>query len=667
MHTPRFHHILLITALLGAALAALPSSTVAQTPTLTVLHDFNRLDGSNPTNGLLLASDGNFYGTTPFGGPGFNNDADFGTVFRITSAGEFTNLVNFTSNNGSHPYAPLIEGSNGNLYGTTAGGGPLGPTRNGTVFKMTKAGVLTTLLEFPYEPATDTFPDGVSPQAALVQGTDGNYYGTTAGGGTPNIQNTGGHGTIFEMSPAGALLQSVTVHQSNGEPGDLRAPLIQATNGNFYGTSYEGGGDTNAGSIFEFTPAGVVTTLHSFDGGAGGQGNRPYDGLLQGSDGNFYGTTEYGGTAELGTVFKITPSGDYTVLVNFTDANGQQPFASLIQATDGNFYGTASLGGTGSVGTIFRITPAGDFTTIYNFPNTEALGAFPRAALVQGSDGNLYGTTMGGGANNYGTVFRLNLVPQPTLLNISTRVDVQVGDSVLIGGFIITGTQPKKVIVRAIGPALGAFGVSGALADPVLELHEPDGTVITNDNWKDTQEAAITATKLAPSNDLESAIVATLDPGAYTAILTGKDNTTGVALIEAYDLDQTVDSQLANISTRGFVQTGDNVMIGGFIVGGNTATVALRAIGPSLSTAGIANPLADPFLELHDSNGDIVDSNDNWMDSPDKQTFIDGSLAPTNNKESVILGTLMPGGYTAIVSGVGSGTGIGLVEAYNLP
>jgi uncharacterized repeat protein (TIGR03803 family) len=402
-------------ALLFAIIVALPRPAGAQTPTLTVLHDFTKLDGSYPTNGLLLATDGNFYGTTPTGGPGSNNNADFGTVFRITPDGEFTNLLNFTGDNGTHPYAPPIEGSDGNLYGTTAGGGPLGPTRNGTVFKMTKAGLLTTLLEFPYDPTTDSYPDGLSPQAALVQGTDGNYYGTTVGGGTPNIQGTAGHGTIFEMSPTGALLQSVTVHQSNGEPGDPRAPLIQASNGNFYGTSYEGGGDTNAGSIFEFTPAGVVTVLHSFVGGAGNTGDRPYDGLLQGSDGNFYGTTEYGGTAQLGTVFKITPGGDYTVVVNFIGPNGEQPFASLIQATDGNFYGTASLGGTDSLGTIFRITPAGVFTTIYNFSNNAELGSFPRAALVQGSDGNLYGATMAGGANNFGTIFALDLnVPTPT-------------------------------------------------------------------------------------------------------------------------------------------------------------------------------------------------------------------------------------------------------------
>jgi hypothetical protein len=206
--------------------------------------------------------------------------------------------------------------------------------------------------------------------------------------------------------------------------------------------------------------------------------------------------------------------------------------------------------------------------------------------------------------------------------------------------------------------------VSGALADTVLELHEPDGTVITNDNWKDTQEAEIFATTIPPSNDLESAIVATLDPGAYTAIVSGKNGSTGIALVEAYDLDQTVDSQLANISTRGLVETGDNVMIGGFIVGGNTAALALRALGPSLS--GVADALADPFLELHDSNGAIIDANDNWMTSPDKQTFIDDGLAPTQDQESIILANLAPGGYTAIVKGANGGTGVGLIEAYNL-
>jgi hypothetical protein len=207
------------------------------------------------------------------------------------------------------------------------------------------------------------------------------------------------------------------------------------------------------------------------------------------------------------------------------------------------------------------------------------------------------------------------------------------------------------------------------LADPILELHESDDTVVTNDNWKGTQEAEIEATGLQPSNDLESAIVATLDPGPYTAIVSGKNSGTGIALVEAYDLDQTLGPILANISTRGFVDTGDNVMIGGFIVGptgSGDLNVLIRAIGPSLTDFGIDNPLLDPLLELHDSNGATLTTNDNWKDSQQAEIEATG-LAPTNNSESAILQTLAPGGYTAIVRGVEDTTGVGLVEVYNLP
>jgi hypothetical protein len=259
---------------------------------------------------------------------------------------------------------------------------------------------------------------------------------------------------------------------------------------------------------------------------------------------------------------------------------------------------------------------------------------------------------------------------KPTLLNISTRLRVLTGDNVLIGGFIVTGTESKKVIVRAIGPSLGAFGVVGAPADPTLELHEPDGTIVTNDNWKDTQEAEIIATTIQPTNDLESAIVATLVPGAYTAIVSGKNGGTGVGLVEAYDLDQTAASQLANVSTRGFVDTGNNVMIGGFIVGGGAAgsastSVIVRGIGPSLGTFGVAGALADPMLELHDSNGATLASNDNWRDTQEAE-IIATTIPPTDDLESAIVATLAPGAYTAIVSGVNDTTGVGLVEAYNL-
>jgi hypothetical protein len=265
------------------------------------------------------------------------------------------------------------------------------------------------------------------------------------------------------------------------------------------------------------------------------------------------------------------------------------------------------------------------------------------------------------------------------LLNIATRLRVLTGENVLIGGFIITGSDPKKVIIRGIGPSLSAFGVPGALADPGLELHQGKATLATNYNWKirasdgGSQQAEIEATGLAPSNDAESALVATLAPGNYTAILSGSNNGVGVGLIEVYDLDQAANSQAGNISTRGFVDTGDNVMIGGIIAGPSNAIstrVLIRAIGPTLGNFGVGNPLANPFLELHDSSGATLYTNDDWKMRPDgtsQQADIEETgLAPTNNLESAILGTLPPGNYTAIVRGTGNSSGVALVEVYNL-
>jgi hypothetical protein len=258
----------------------------------------------------------------------------------------------------------------------------------------------------------------------------------------------------------------------------------------------------------------------------------------------------------------------------------------------------------------------------------------------------------------------------PQSVNISTRGRVEVGDNVLIGGFIITGQSPRKILIRALGPSLAASGVPDPLADPTLQLRASDGSLIrTNDNWKDDQRGAIEATGIPPKNDLESAIVAILSPGSYTAILSGKDQTTGVALLEIYDLDKEVDSKLANISTRGLVLTGNNVLIGGFIFGGNTAntSVVVRAIGPSLSKAGLSNTLTDPTLELHDANGNVLASNDDWKDDEAQAHLIKIiGLAPTDDRESALAITLPPGGYTAVVFGKNGGTGVGLVEIYNL-
>jgi hypothetical protein len=253
--------------------------------------------------------------------------------------------------------------------------------------------------------------------------------------------------------------------------------------------------------------------------------------------------------------------------------------------------------------------------------------------------------------------------PLPTILaNISTRLPIQKGDDALIGGFIITGTEPKRVIVRAIGPSLGS--VQGALADPTLELHDAAGHIIAaNDNWKDSQKAEIEATTIPPAHELESALVRTLAPGAYTAVVRGANGSTGIGLVEAYDLDRTADSKLANISTRGLVQTSDNVMIGGFIVLGESAQkVIVRAIGPSLPVSG---KLADPVVELRDRNGALLQSNDNWKS--DQQAEIKATtIPPSNDLESALVRTLPPGNYTAIVRGKNNTTGIALVEVFAL-
>ena len=261
---------------------------------------------------------------------------------------------------------------------------------------------------------------------------------------------------------------------------------------------------------------------------------------------------------------------------------------------------------------------------------------------------------------------------EATLGNISTRGQVLTGDQVMIGGFIINGTDSKKVILRAIGPSLTPFGVVGAMADPTLELHHTennqDVTLATNDNWMDAaNKQEIIDSGLAPTNNLESAILEdSLDPGAYTAIVRGVNNTTGVALVEAYDLDTAGASVLANISTRGFVGTGSDVLIGGIIItGGSDQQVLIRAIGPSLTAFGVADALADPMLELRDKDGNLIISNDNWKETQEQAITATG-LAPTNDAESAILATLSAGPYTAIVSGKNGTTGVALVEAYQI-
>jgi plastocyanin len=295
-----------------------------------------------------------------------------------------------------------------------------------------------------------------------------------------------------------------------------------------------------------------------------------------------------------------------------------------------------------------------------------SVGSFPYYCTPHGACCGMRGTV---------TVSSPTPTPSPSTvqaLNISTRMQVDTANNVLIAGFILTGTGSDNVILRGIGPSLSGAGVSGALADPTLELHDSGGGVLMqNDNWQDdsAQAAQLTAAGLAPQNSNESGIAAALQPSSYTAILAGKNQTTGVGLVEVYDIGQGGGmAQLANISTRGLVLTGNNVMIGGFILAGSgSAHVAIRGLGPSLGQVG-SQVLSDPTLELHDSNGTLLVANDNWQDDPTSAGQLTAlGLGPTNALESAISTSLPPGAFTAIVAGKAGATGVALVEVYNVP
>jgi hypothetical protein len=315
---------------------------------------------------------------------------------------------------------------------------------------------------------------------------------------------------------------------------------------------------------------------------------------------------------------------------------------------------------------------------VYLFDASDNIIQPSPATAGPGTERNIFGTNTNGPVGVYGNSLRnlIDLTPSASqLLNVSTRKPVGTGDNVLISGFILVGTEDKKVILRGLGPSVP---VSGALANPTLELHDGTHTLSSNDDWKDTQETEIRDTGIPPTNDLESAIVATLPakPAAqggagYTGVLAGKSGTSGIGLIEIYDLATASNSKLANISTRGFVGTGGDVLIGGFIPGPSdrsSGKILIRGLGPSLAAQNVSGVLADPVLELHNADGSIIISNDSWRDAPNVADIVAIGIPPTNDKEAAILITLAPSnsGYTALIRGANNTTGVALVEVYDL-
>ncbi len=369
-------------------------SSTAPGVTLSTLYSFTGgMDGGNP-NGLMQETNGNFYGTTQDGGS--NN---MGTVFQMTPAGTVTTLdwFNDVGGEGFMPAAALVQGPDGELYGTTQGGGPRGW---GTAFKTTTNGTLTLLIDFSIS------TNGSGPSAAMIQGADGALYGTTSYGGAND------DGTAFRMTTNGTITTLAVFNFSDGaEP----TKLIQTANGSFYGTTFDGGINGN-GTVFQITSNGTLTSLASFNYTNGG--SLPYDGLVQTPDGNFLGTTYEGGAYGCGTVFQVSPAGAVTTVYSFTGgSDGGHPAASVIEGSDGNFYGTTAYGGTYDDGTVFRLAPDGALVSLVQFDGWD--GANPEAALTPGADGNLYGTTENGGADGAGVIFRVNI--NSPALQISTQ------------------------------------------------------------------------------------------------------------------------------------------------------------------------------------------------------------------------------------------------------
>jgi len=416
------------------------TAIAAPAQTFTTLLDFDNTNGASPEANLVQATNGNLYGTTSQGGA----NGQGGTIFQVTPAGTLSTLYNFCSEancaDGGGPVGGLIEGTNGNLYGTTFTGGAKNNGLPGTVFQITPTGTLTTLYNFCTQAKC---ADGEFPEAGLVQGTDGNLYGTTDEGGAS------GQGTVFKLTTTGKLttLYSFCSQASCADGQFPLGGLVQGTGGDFYGTTSEGGTYGN-GTVFKITPAGTLTTLHSFCSDANcTDGEFPIGNLVPGADGDYYGTT----FLYPGTIFKITPAGTLTTLYSFCSqtncTDGSEPYAGLVQGNDGSFYGSTIQGGNNlcggnGCGTLFKMTPGLGLTTLHTFEATD--GSLTVGGLMQDTSGTFYGsTTTGGntedcaGAPGCGTVFSLAEGLHP-FVEAQTN-SCKAGGEVVILGTNLTG------------------------------------------------------------------------------------------------------------------------------------------------------------------------------------------------------------------------------------
>jgi uncharacterized repeat protein (TIGR03803 family) len=468
--------------------ASIPTSA----QTFTKLVNFSATAGNSPDAPLVQGLDGNFYGTAVSGGAN-----DLGTVFRTTPEGRVALLHTFAFSDGESP-SSLILATGGDFYGVTATGGARSNCVTdycGTIFRISSSGALTTFYEFC---AQANCADGSIP-SSIMQAADGNFYGTTASGGTNYSDfscGSGGCGTFFKITPDGNL---VTLYNFCSLPdcadGSEPRGIVQAADGNFYGTTIFGGANITCGSgyecgtVFKITSEGKLSTLYNFCPQAGcADGYFAIGGIIQGTDGNFYGANYGGGRFYKGTIFKLTRTGTLTTLHTFKNRDGESPVGRPIQASDGNLYGTTEFGGTESIncqdvgcGTVFEITRGGALSTLYRLHPVD--GSYPSAPLAQGTDGNFYGTTSGNGATGYGTVFRVStgispfIKTLPTVGKAGTRVHI-LGNN-LTGAMSVTFNGTPATFAVVSDTQITATVPTGAITGQV-EVTTPGATLKSN-------------------------------------------------------------------------------------------------------------------------------------------------------------------------------------------
>jgi hypothetical protein len=551
-------------------------------------------------------------GTAPGAGNVISGNTAEGILADLTESGD-----------GSPPDRNLIQG---NLIGTNpAGDASMGNGGDGISFQSVFLDAVGGSAAGARNVISGNGGNGIKFQDAFGIPVQGNYIGTTIG--LAPLGNAG-HGVFLTATSTGNSIGDTTAGSGN-----------VIANNMLDGISMTGTGTVNnfnSNSIFANGGLGIdlnddgVTPNDAGDGDSGANALQNYPVLASAifSSGNVH----IQGT--------LNTNANSTVRIEFF-GNGAADASGFGEGR--HFLGATELSADGSGNASFDVT----------------------VPFVPGSQKATATATNAGNTSEFSSAIQITGVPAQ-LLNIATRLRVQTGENVLIGGFIITGIDPKKVMIRGIGPSLAQF-FNGTLDDPTLELFQGNTLVASNNDWKESQ-AEIEATGIPPTNDKESAIVRTLVPGSYTAVLRGNGGSTGIGVVEAYDLDQGANSKLANIASRGFVDTDNNVMIGGLIMGptgGVSTKVVVRAIGPSLSNFGIAGALQDPTLDLVDANGASLRANDNWKDSQQAEIEATG-LQPSDIREAALIETLAPGNYTAVVRGAGNTTGVALVEVYNV-